>query len=79
MDQKLFDEMWARAPRHVHKVIKDFAKYPTERNSCYVTGYLAALDAVGAIDSECYLYLLSLAGQYGESEQVRTALIDAFK
>jgi len=57
-----FDTHWATLHRSTKQVLRSFAKSPTERNSCYTIGYLAALDAHGLIDDDAYTYMLALVG-----------------
>ena len=75
MNQELFDLAWAEAPLHLKRALKDFAKYPTERNSCFISGYLSAMDNSGVLSSETYLYLLALTGQIGESKELQTLVL----
>ena len=69
-----FSEVWGNLPVRVRKVIRDFAQYPTERNKCYVVGYLAAANDSGATDADQHSYLTALVGRLRHSEVIRDAV-----
>jgi hypothetical protein len=71
MIKKHFDEVWNELHHKVRYEFLCFLDHPTERNSCYVTGYIGAFHQLGALNRDCYTYMLSLIGQVRESEQVR--------
>lgn len=50
------------ADPHLKKSLKDFAKYPTERNYCYFVGYLAAREDTNTIEEAEYLFWLAFSG-----------------
>ena len=75
MNQELFDAAWAEAPLHLKRALKDFAKYPTERNSCFICGYLSAIDNSGVLSSETYTYLLALTGRMYGSKDLQTLVL----
>lgn len=40
--------------------LRDLLKEPTDRNNCYLVGYISALQETGAITDTDYLYLMGL-------------------
>lgn len=43
MDLKEFHIQLAAAPVSFRHKLRDYLRHPTERNACYITGYVAAL------------------------------------
>lgn len=54
MNDALFLENWEALDMFTRKALRDFARKPTERNSCYVIGYIAALSDRGLLDDPGY-------------------------
>jgi hypothetical protein len=56
--------MLSTLPRKMRKMLRNFAKQPTERNACYATGYLVGVwdrDS-NLLSIDHYNYLLALVG-----------------
>ncbi len=64
------------SPRMI-KRLKDYTKFPTERNECYMIGYITALEESGQMKYEDYSYLLALCGRLRTDEVVRNTLKEA--
>lgn len=47
-------------PPTLKKLLRDFAKHPTERNTCYASGYILGMLDFDNLTREHYTYLLSL-------------------
>lgn len=62
------------APRGVQRSLRDFAKFPTERNACYWTGYITALHEFGVLDHDQHAVFLALSGVL-QRDQVICALL----
>lgn len=43
MNVELFLANWAQIDRLTQVALKNFVRSPTERNACYITGYIGAL------------------------------------
>ena len=56
------------------KHLRDYAKFPTERNGCYMIGYIAALEEYEQITVEDCSYLLALCGRLRVDEETRNTL-----
>lgn len=63
MNMDEFRGHWAELDGRVKDRLVDFARYPTERNSCYITGYLLGACEGKVITQGQYHYLLALTGQ----------------
>ena len=61
------------SPRLLQR-LRDYAKFPSERNRCYMSGYITALNESGQLGYETYTYLLALCGRLSTSEEVQHAL-----
>ena len=61
------------SPRMIES-LKEYTKFPTERNECYMIGYITALEESGQMKYEDYSYLLSLCGRLRDDEEVRDTL-----
>lgn len=72
MNDELFIENWGKLDVFTRKAFKDFARNPTERNSCHMVGYIAALADRGLIPEVGYW--LALAGQIREADRARDAV-----
>lgn len=70
-DKTLFDAAWAAAPAYLQCALKDFAKYPTSRNSCFITGYLTALNNSGVLEQQAYSYLLGFTGRLADESELQ--------
>lgn len=47
-------------PPTLKKLLRDFAKHPTERNTCYTSGYIMAMHDFGNLTHDHYTHLLAL-------------------
>ena len=74
MDKQLLSNTLVRLSPRMIKRLKDYTKFPTERNECYMTGYIAALNESGQMKYEDYSYLLVLCGRLRADEEVRNTL-----
>ena len=61
------------SPRMIES-LKEYTKFPTERNECYMIGYITALEESNQLEYEDYSYLLSVCGQVRGDEDVLQAL-----
>ena len=68
MEHEIFLAAWNGLPERAKRMFKDFAKYPTDRNSIYAVGYLAALNDNHLISHDTYKYWLVASGQMGEND-----------
>ena len=76
MDKQLLSSTLARLSPRLIKRLHDYAKFPTERNECYMIGYIAALEESGQVKYEDYPYLLALCGRLRADEEVRNTVKD---
>lgn len=74
MDKQLLSNTLGCLSPQLIRVLKGYAKFPTERNECYMSGYLTALNESGQMEYETYAYLLSLCAHIRTSEEVQHAL-----
>ena len=44
MNLNEFHEQLAAAPAFFRRNLRNYLRHPTERNTCYITGYVAALE-----------------------------------
>lgn len=64
MRLELLNEAAERAePRLLGQLIT-FTRFPTERNSCYLTGYVGALEAHGHLSHDDASYWRAFIGRY---------------
>lgn len=56
--------------------LRQFVKYPTERNACYFTGYIAALNNTRYLSDPEHSFLLALSHRIEEDEVVRAAVLE---
>lgn len=53
MDFEEFHKQLADAPISFRRKLRDYLRHPTERNACYITGHVAALeDALAKEDTQ---------------------------
>ena len=76
MDKQLLSNTLVRLSPRLIRVLRKYAKFPTERNECYMTGYITALNESGQMEYETYTYLLALCGRLRADEEVRNTLKD---
>ena len=76
MDKQLLSRTLGRLSPRLIRVLRKYAKFPTERNECYMTGYITALNESGQMEYETYTYLLALCGRLRADEEVRNTLKD---
>ena len=76
MIKKNFDEVWNKLNKKIRYELSCYFKHPSERNSCYVTGYIAACNQLGALEADSYQYLLALVSRVYESGQVRKEVLE---
>ena len=74
MDKQLLSSTLVSLSPRTIKRLRDYAKFPTERNECYMIGYIAALEESGQMKFETYSYLLALCGRLRADEEVRNTL-----
>lgn len=74
MDKQLLSNTLVRLSPRMIKRLKDYTKFPTERNECYMTGYITALEESGQMKYEDCSYLLALCGRLRADEEVRNTL-----
>ena len=74
MDKQLLSLTLERLSPRLLRELRDYARYPSERSRCYMTGYITALIESGQMEYETYTYLLALCGDLRTSEEVRHAL-----
>ena len=79
MDKQLLSNTLVRLSPRMIKHLKEYTKFPTERNECYMTGYITALNESGQMEYETYAYLLSLCGRLRDDEEVRNTLKEALE
>jgi hypothetical protein len=64
MDITLLKAHVARAPHILRMAAKAYCAHPTERNACYLTGYIGALRDTRTMTNEDYSYWLAFIGHY---------------
>lgn len=74
MDKQLLSRTLGRLSPRLIRMLKDYAKFPTDRNECYMIGYITALNESGQMEYETYTYLLALCARLRTSEEVQRAL-----
>lgn len=74
MDKQLLSNTLVRLSPQMIKRLKDYTKFPTDRNECYMIGYITALNESGQMEYETYTYLLALCARLRTSEEVQRAL-----
>lgn len=79
MDKQLLSRTLGRLSPRLIRVLREYAKFPTERNECYMTGYITALEESGQMKYETYSYLLALCGRLRADEEVRNTLKEALE
>ena len=79
MDKQLLSRTLGRLSPLLLQGLREYAKYPTERNECFMTGYITALNESGQLEYETYAYLLALCGRLSTSEEVQHALKEGLK
>ena len=79
MDKQLLSRTLGRLSPRLIRVLRKYAKFPTERNECYMTGYITALNESGQMKDEDYSYLLALCGSLRADEEVRNTLKEALE
>lgn len=77
MDKSEFDAAWKDIGPRAQRMLKDFAKYPTDRNQSYATGYLAAMFDNSVIRQNSYTFLLALVGQLPTTMGIIEAIKEA--
>ena len=74
MNQRLLKTTLARCSPRLLKNLKEYIKFPTSRNECYMVGYITALEESNQLGYEDYSYLLSVCGQVRGDKDVLQAL-----
>lgn len=74
MDKQLLSNTLMRLSPRLIKRLSEYVKFPTERNECYVIGYITALKESNQLEYEDYSYLLALCGRLRVDEEVRNTL-----
>ena len=74
MDKQLLSRTLGHLSPQLLQRLREYAKYPSERNECYMIGYITALNESGQLEYETYAYLLALCGRISTSEEVQHAL-----
>ena len=75
MNNGLLSEMWQALNYAAQTEIRTFVKHPTERNSCYITGYFAALYQHNLLDTDTYCYWLAAIGQIENDTSLRETVL----
>lgn len=76
MIKKNFDEVWNGLSARVKHELRRFFEHPTERNGCYVFGYICAYSQLYEITRDEYTYLMALIPKVEESNQVRKEVLE---
>ncbi len=64
MNANEFHKQLADAPLSFRRRLQDYLRYPTERNACYFTGYIAALEDAHLFKTEdAASYWLAVIGR----------------
>lgn len=64
MDFEEFHKQLAYAPLIFHRKLRDYLRHPTDRNACYINGYVAALEDARLFKTEdAARYWLVLIGR----------------
>lgn len=79
MNRELLKATLTRCSPRLIKRLKEYTKFPTSRNECYMIGYITALEESNQLEYEDYSYLLSVCGQVREGEDVLRALRELLK
>lgn len=77
MDKQLLSNTLVRLSPRLLKRLKDYTRFPTERNECYMIGYIIALEESWQMKYEDCSYLLALCGRLRADEEVRSTLKEA--
>ena len=71
-----FHKQLATAPMGFHRKLRDYLRSPTERNACYITGYVAALEDMRLFKTEdATSYWLALIGRAKDNTALGYSLI----
>ena len=83
MNVNEFHKQLADAPISFRRKLRDYLRHPTERNACYITGYIAALEDMRLFkdgDTVCYwLALIDRAEDNAALGRELLAEMDAFE
>lgn len=52
----IIEKYWSELSIRGENAVRSFYEYPTERNCCFVLGYLNALRDVEQITHDCYVF-----------------------
>ena len=64
MNVEEFHKQLADAPISLRRKLRDYLRHPTERNACYITGYVAALEDARLFKTgDAARYWLALIGR----------------
>ena len=64
MDFEEFHKQLADAPISFRRKLQEYLRTPTERNACYITGYIAALEDMRLFkDGDTVRYWLAVIGR----------------
>lgn len=76
MDYLLFDEKWKQLNKIAKIAIKEYARFPTERNLCYLHGYVAAMEKLNSLQD--YEFWLSAINNDQAIDHISNLTIDSF-
>jgi hypothetical protein len=76
MNDQLFIDQWTIAPYRLQKTLKDFARFPTERNECYFVGYLAGYSDATSLDFDP-AYWVAFSGQIKDGSEAQKFILNA--
>lgn len=79
MNNELLSGMWEALNATQQYEIRALARYPTERNACYMTGYFAALSANHLLRDDPYTYWLAAIGQIENDPDFRKEVLNLTK
>lgn len=63
MNFEEFHKQLADAPLSFRRRLRDYLRHPTERNACYTTGYVAALEDARLFKTDATSYWLAVIGR----------------
>lgn len=63
MNLNAFRRQLAAAPMSFRRKLREYLRTPTERNACYIIGYIAALDDAHLFNEDAASYWLAVIGR----------------
>lgn len=78
MNNELFLTNWAAAPKRIQRALHDFARFPTESNRTYLTGYISGTHQAGSLDFDA-AYWIAYINLLTENSQAQNNILKALE